>query len=67
MVALTAFIIHSMFESVSLLLFNAEGIIHALPVVFPALAYYHKLKKDKLIVSKWDAKHENKPLFAFVD
>jgi hypothetical protein len=56
-----------MFESVSLLLFNAEGIIHALPVVFPALAYYHKLKKDKLIVSKWDAKHENKPLFAFVD
>lgn len=67
LVALTAFIIHSMFESVSLLLFNAEGIIHALPVVSPALAYYHKLKKDKLIVSKWDAKHENKPLFAFVD
>jgi len=67
LVALTAFFIHSSFEAVSLLLFNAEGIIHALPVIFPSLVYYHKLKKEKLIVSNWDLKHQDKPLLAFMD
>ncbi|MGI6713974.1 MAG: O-antigen ligase family protein [Bacilli bacterium] len=61
-VALGVFLIHSSFEAVSLLLFNAEGIIHALPVVLPCLIYYNRLKQQNRLQSRWELKYQSSHL-----
>lgn len=66
-VALGSFLFHSSFEAISLLLFNAEGIVHALPVVLPPLIYYNKLKRENILQSRWELKYESSHHKAILD
>ena len=47
LIVLGAFLLHSSIESISLLIFNAEGIWHGLPVVVPQLVYYNQIKQEE--------------------
>lgn len=49
LVGIAIFIIHSMFESITLFLYNTEGIMHALPICLPQLAYHFRSNHPEYI------------------